>query len=78
MWQFFIDYPWFVRFTLSIVIATGSLFGTVRFGPVKPGPAGVLFAGLPPGIGPAVPAGPSVRGLAPYGDTVGLAAGPAL
>ncbi|MFE1552979.1 hypothetical protein [Streptomyces sp. NPDC058718] len=29
-------------FTLSIVIAAGSLFGMVRFGPVELGAAGVL------------------------------------
>ncbi|MFE6855431.1 TrkA C-terminal domain-containing protein [Streptomyces sp. NPDC057674] len=79
MWQFFADYPWF---TLFIVIAAGSLFGMVRFGPVKLGPAGVLFVGLllgalDPDIGPAVPAGLSVLGLALYVYTVGLEAGPA-
>ncbi|MFB7588853.1 aspartate:alanine exchanger family transporter [Streptomyces sp. NPDC056169] len=79
MWQFFADYPWF---TLFIVIAAGSLFGMVRFGPVKLGAAGVLFVGLllgalDPDIGPAVPAGLSVLGLALYVYTVGLEAGPA-
>ncbi|WP_432061129.1 aspartate:alanine exchanger family transporter [Streptomyces sp. S1] len=79
MWQFFADYPWF---TLFIVIAAGSLFGMVRFGPVRLGAAGVLFAGLllgalDPDIGPAVPAGLSVLGLALYVYTVGLEAGPA-
>ncbi|MEV7373188.1 hypothetical protein AB0O51_20240 [Streptomyces sp. NPDC090301] len=54
----------------------------VRFGPVKLGPAGVLFVGLllgalDPDIGPAVPAGLSVLGLALYVYTVGLEAGPA-
>ncbi|MFE0703743.1 aspartate:alanine exchanger family transporter [Streptomyces sp. NPDC058872] len=79
MWQFFADYPWF---TLFIVIAAGSLFGMVRFGPVKLGAAGVLFVGLllgalDPDIGPAVPAGLPVLGLALYVYTVGLEAGPA-
>ncbi|MFD4371935.1 aspartate:alanine exchanger family transporter [Streptomyces sp. NPDC058486] len=79
MWQFFADYPWF---TLFIVIAAGSLFGMVRFGPVKLGAAGVLFVGLlvgalDPDVGPAVPAGLSVLGLALYVYTVGLEAGPA-
>ncbi|MGW4702514.1 aspartate:alanine exchanger family transporter [Streptomyces sp. NPDC004285] len=79
MWQFFADYPWF---TLFIVIAVGSLFGMVRFGPVKLGAAGVLFVGLllgalDPDIGPAVPAGLPVLGLALYVYTVGLEAGPA-
>ncbi|MEF9881076.1 aspartate:alanine exchanger family transporter [Streptomyces sp. P9-A4] len=79
MWQFFADYPWF---TLFIVIAAGSLFGMVRFGPVKLGAAGVLFVGLllgalDPDIGPAVPAGLAVLGLALYVYTVGLEAGPA-
>ncbi|MET9934365.1 MULTISPECIES: hypothetical protein [unclassified Streptomyces] len=54
----------------------------VRFGPVRPGAAGVLFAGLllgalDPDIGPAVPAGLSVLGLALYVYTVGPEAGPA-
>ncbi|MFJ3767161.1 aspartate:alanine exchanger family transporter [Streptomyces sp. NPDC090082] len=79
MWQFFADYPWF---TLFIVIAAGSLFGMVRFGPVRLGAAGVLFVGLllgalDPDIGPAVPAGLPVLGLALYVYTVGLEAGPA-
>ncbi|MFJ8129173.1 aspartate:alanine exchanger family transporter [Streptomyces hydrogenans] len=79
MWQFFADYPWF---TLFIVIAVGSLFGMVRFGPVKLGAAGVLFVGLlvgalDPDIGKAVPAGLPVLGLALYVYTVGLEAGPA-
>ncbi|MEW1696343.1 aspartate:alanine exchanger family transporter [Streptomyces sp. NPDC093249] len=79
MWQFFADYPWF---TLFIVIAAGSLFGMVRFGPVKLGAAGVLFVGLllgalDPDIGAAVPAGLPVLGLALYVYTVGLEAGPA-
>ncbi|WP_457535263.1 aspartate-alanine antiporter-like transporter [Streptomyces filamentosus] len=79
MWQFFADYPWF---TLFIVIASGSLFGMVRFGPVKLGAAGVLFVGLlvgalDPDVGKAVPAGLSVLGLALYVYTVGLEAGPA-
>ncbi|WP_324610447.1 MULTISPECIES: transporter [unclassified Streptomyces] len=65
-----------------MVIAAGSLFGTVRFGPVRLGAAGVLFAGLllgalDPDIGPAVPAGLSVLGLALYVYTVGPEAGPA-
>ncbi|WP_329275180.1 hypothetical protein [Streptomyces sp. NBC_00691] len=51
----------------------------VRFGPVELGAAGALFAGLllgapDPDIGPAVPAGLSVLGLALYVYTVGLAA----
>ncbi|MFJ4339990.1 hypothetical protein [Streptomyces sp. NPDC088915] len=54
----------------------------VRFGPVRLGAAGVLFAGLllgalDPDIGPAVPAGLSVLGPALYVYTVGLEAGPA-
>ncbi|MGW1024516.1 aspartate:alanine exchanger family transporter [Streptomyces sp. NPDC002577] len=79
MWQFFADNPWE---TLFAVITLGSLFGMVRFGPVKLGAAGVLFVGLlvgalDPDIGPAVPAGLSVFGLALYVYTVGLEAGPA-
>ncbi|MFC9492319.1 hypothetical protein ACFTZM_40480 [Streptomyces hydrogenans] len=74
MWQFFADYPWF---TLFIVIAAGSLFGMVRFGPVKLGAAGVLFVGLlvgalDPDVGKAVPAGLPVLGLALTLSPVGI------
>ncbi|MFJ8045485.1 aspartate:alanine exchanger family transporter [Kitasatospora sp. NPDC096147] len=79
MWQFFADHPWV---TVFAVIAAGSLLGLARLGPVRLGAAGVLFAGLlvgalDPDIGPAVPAGVSVLGLALYVYTVGLESGPA-
>ena len=79
MRQFLADYPYV---TLFAVIALGSLLGMVRFGPVRLGPAGVLFAGLAVGavdarIGPAEPAALSVVGLAFYVYTVGLESGPA-
>ncbi|MHA6764281.1 aspartate-alanine antiporter-like transporter [Streptacidiphilus sp. PAMC 29251] len=79
MRQFLIDYPYV---TLFGVIALGSLLGLVRFGPVRLGAAGVLFAGLAvgaldKGIGPAVPTALSVEGLALYVYTVGLESGPA-
>lgn len=79
MRQFLIDYPYV---TLFGVIALGSLLGLVKFGPVKLGPAGVLFAGLAvgaldKGVGPSVPTALSVEGLALYVYTVGLESGPA-
>ena len=32
--------------TLFLVIAAGSLFGVIPFGPIRFGPAGALFVGL--------------------------------
>ncbi|MFC1415519.1 aspartate-alanine antiporter-like transporter [Streptacidiphilus cavernicola] len=79
MAKFLADHPYV---TLFAVIALGSLLGMVRFGPVKLGAAGVLFAGLAvgaldKGVGAAVPTALSVEGLALYVYTVGLESGPA-
>lgn len=68
--------------TVFLVIALGSLFGLIPFGPIRFGPAGALFVGLALGaLDPRLGLGLELIrtiGLALFVYTVGLAAGPTL
>ena len=65
--------------TLFLVIALGTLFGSIPFGPLKFGAAGALFVGLAAGaLDPALGENLSLVsaiGLALFVYTIGLAAG---
>jgi putative transport protein len=68
--------------TLFLVLALGTLLGSVRLAGTAIGPAGALFAGLAvsaavPDVSPAVPQLVGTLGLALFVYTVGLAGGPA-
>lgn len=68
--------------TLFLVLALGTLLGSVRVAGTAVGPAGALFAGLVvsaavPEVSPAVPQVVGTLGLALFVYTVGLAGGPA-
>jgi putative transport protein len=68
--------------TVFLVIALGSLFGMIPFGPIRFGPAGALFVGLAlsvldPRLGEGLALVRTI-GLALFVYTVGLAAGPTL
>src|SRR4051794_16357492 len=67
--------------TIMLVVALGTLLGSVPFGPVRFGPAGALFVGLFAGaLDPRLGTGLALvqtLGLALFVYTVGIAAGAA-